>query len=51
MSEHMKLAWLPEGSDRRYCLFLIKEDGFKIKIKDPKYKELGYEKRTLSTLF
>ena len=35
----MKLAWLPEGADRRYCLFLIREDGVKIKIKDPKYKE------------
>lgn len=35
----MKLAWLPEGADRRYCLFLIKEDGVKIKIKDPKYIE------------
>lgn len=37
----MKLAWLPVGVDidRRYCLFLIREDGVKIKIKDPKYDE------------
>ena len=35
----MKFAWMPEGADKRYCLFLIKEDGVKIKIKDPKYKE------------
>lgn len=38
-SEDMKLAWLPEGEDKRYCLFLIKDDGVKIKIKDPKYME------------
>lgn len=34
----MKLVWMPEGADKRYCLFLIK-DGIKIKIIDPKYKE------------
>ncbi len=50
----MKLVWLPaEDGDRRYCrycLFLIKEDGVRIKIIDPKYsengvtgKEVGYE--------
>lgn len=32
----MKFAWLPEGADRRYCLFLIKDE-VKIKIIDPKY--------------
>lgn len=34
----MKLVWLPEGGDKRYCLFLIK-DGVRIKIIDPKYEE------------
>lgn len=36
-NKNLNLCWMPDPLCRRYCLFLIKDDGTKIKIIDPKY--------------